>query len=76
MKKELTIDFSRYIEEHQDSQRKGFKDGVGEARRVFLELLAGASIEDLDVDDEVLIKLARDLEPRIRQAKIIAKGEV
>jgi len=70
MLKEIRIDYELYQKEHSKSRISGFRDGVGEARRVFLELLAGAKIENLDIgDDEELHRLAVDLEPRIRMAK-------
>lgn len=66
-KKEITIDYQLYLQEQQSSKSIGYRAGVSEARRVFLELMAGTSLENLDIDDDVLSRMAQDLEPRIKR---------
>lgn len=72
--KQITLDFETYEQERRESFAKGATQGVAEARRIFIELLAGAKIESLDTDESFMIELAQDLEPRIRRARNTAGG--
>ncbi|MBK7892813.1 MAG: hypothetical protein IPJ84_19060 [Bdellovibrionales bacterium] len=79
-RKDIILDFELYKKEIKDAQALGRQDGIAEARRIFLELLAGASMESLiDESDEDLRFLVEDLFDRVRMAKervrVMALGE-
>ena len=69
-RKDIVLDFELYKKEINDAQALGRRDGIAEARRIFLELLAGSSMENLiDESDDDLRFLVEDLFDRVRLAK-------
>jgi hypothetical protein len=68
--KQVTMDWETYRQEKDQNEARGYRHGLAEARRIVVELLAGSSIEHLDIaDDEQLYNLAQDLKPRIDAKK-------
>lgn len=69
--KELTISYDVYKLELEIERHRGRKEGLAEGRRIAVELLAGASIENIsDISsDEALVEIAKDLKPRIDRAR-------
>lgn len=72
--KTITLDWDSYKKELRDSEYKGFRQGLAVSRRVALELLAGASRESLNAQDDEFFgdsndvkNLESDLRPRIER---------
>jgi len=83
--KQITLDYDTYMKELDSEKYKGFKKGIGEARRIFLELLANGSIESIRQgieefydDSGDLNTLVEDLHPRVKieRRRPIKKGEL
>lgn len=84
-KKELNIDWELYQQELAYARSQGFKMGIGEARRLMINLLDNANKEyleeiiaveyDITVNDEyqILLNFVEDMLPRYKMAKINKK---
>lgn len=69
--KQIKMDWETYQRELRKERDSGRREGVGEARRLVLEIIAGASTESVlqpyDGDDMLMIELEADLRPRLNR---------
>lgn len=69
----IKMDWETYQIELRNQKQNGYKEGLADCRRLVLEIIAGATDDNLffDASDDKLWSLLNDLRPRLQRYKEI-----